>query len=85
MSSMEEKIKYFRTTPFDPRFPQVNQTNHCLQDYLDFHRCEKIFSEKGKDTSQCEWFKKCYLSLCPSEWVDRWDSNREEGTFAGKI
>ena len=82
---MEDKIKHFRTTPFDPRFPQVNQTRHCQQDYLDYHRCMKVLGEKGKDTTQCDWFKKCYKSICPSEWVDRWDGFIEEGTFPGKI
>ncbi|CAK8698064.1 unnamed protein product [Clavelina lepadiformis] len=85
MASMEERIKYFRTTPFDPRFPQCNQARHCFQDYLDFHRCEKVMTEKGKDAAPCQWFKMCYESLCPSEWKDRFDSWREEGIFAAKI
>ena len=85
MASMEERIKYFRTAPFDPRFPQVNQSRHCLQDYLDYHRCNKVLNEKGKDTSPCVWFKKCYTSLCPNDWIDRWDTMIEEGTFPAKI
>ena len=30
------------TIPFDPRFPNQNQTRNCWQNYVDFHRCQKI-------------------------------------------
>ncbi|KAK2830816.1 hypothetical protein Q5P01_018747 [Channa striata] len=32
---MEEKIKNYRTAPFDARFPNTNQTRNCFQNYLD--------------------------------------------------
>ena len=82
---MEDRIKYHRTAPFDPRFPQTNQARHCLQEYLDFHRCEKVLGEKGKDVLPCQWFYKNYKSLCPSDWVDKWDTLREDGAFPAKI
>ena len=85
MASIEERIKYFRTAPFDPRFPQCNQSRHCFQSYLDFHRCEKVMEEKGKDKYPCQWFKKTYESLCPSDWKEQWDGLREEGAFPVKI
>lgn len=31
---MEEKIKNYRTAPFDARFPNTNQTRNCFQNYL---------------------------------------------------
>lgn len=31
---MEEKIKAYRTAPFDARFPNTNQTRNCFQNYL---------------------------------------------------
>ena len=31
-----------QTIPFDPRFPNQNQTRNCWQNYVDFHRCQKI-------------------------------------------
>lgn len=31
---MEEKIKAYKTAPFDARFPNTNQTRNCFQNYL---------------------------------------------------
>ncbi|KAM4725660.1 solute carrier family 2, facilitated glucose transporter member 1-like [Anableps anableps] len=36
----EEKIKNYRTAPFDARFPNTNQTRNCYQNYL---ACPKTF------------------------------------------
>ncbi|KAM4725661.1 solute carrier family 2, facilitated glucose transporter member 1-like [Anableps anableps] len=36
----EEKIKDYRTAPFDARFPNTNQTRNCYQNYL---ACPKTF------------------------------------------
>jgi len=30
------------TAPFDPRFPNMNQTKHCFTSFLDYHRCIKV-------------------------------------------
>ena len=59
------------TAPFDPRFPNTNQTKNCWQNYVDFHKCQKA---KGEDYEPCTYFKKVYKSLCPTAWVSRWDS-----------
>ena len=32
--TIEEKIQKYRTAPFDARFPNVNQTRNCYQNYL---------------------------------------------------
>lgn len=32
--TVEEKIKNYRTAPFDARFPNTNQTRNCFQNYL---------------------------------------------------
>lgn len=32
--NIEEKIKSYRTAPFDARFPNTNQTRNCFQNYL---------------------------------------------------
>ncbi|XP_054851302.1 cytochrome c oxidase subunit 6B1 [Eublepharis macularius] len=75
----------YLTAPFDPRFPNANQTRNCYQNYLDYHRCTKALAAKGKDTKLCDWYRKVYKSLCPISWVKNWDEQREEGTFPGKI
>ncbi|XP_078062695.1 cytochrome c oxidase subunit 6B1-like [Mustelus asterias] len=85
MATIQERIKSYKTAPFDARFPNTNQTRNCYQNYLDFYRCQKALSATGKDVSLCNWFHKVYKSLCPMSWVSKWDDQREAGTFAGKI
>ncbi|KAI3441921.1 uncharacterized protein J3R85_001980, partial [Psidium guajava] len=70
-------VVVLETAPFDMRFPFANQTRHCYARYLEYHRCIR---EKGKDAPECD-----YRSICPSEWVERWNEQREQGTFPGPI
>ncbi|EDL31254.1 cytochrome c oxidase subunit 6B2 isoform 2 [Mus musculus] len=42
------------TPPFDPRFPNQNQTRNCYQNFLDYHRCVKTMNRRGKSTQPCE-------------------------------
>lgn len=70
------------TAPFDPRFPNQNQTRYCYQSYIDYHRCQKL---RGADYEPCTYFKKCFQSMCPNAWVEKWDEQRESGTFPGRI
>ncbi|KAL2740768.1 cytochrome c oxidase subunit 6B2-like isoform X2 [Vespula squamosa] len=67
----------WKTAPFDPRFPNQNQTS-----YLDFHRCSK---KHNQDYEPCKYFKRVYSSICPNDWVSKWDEQLEEGKFAGRI
>ncbi|KAJ3609812.1 hypothetical protein NHX12_024322, partial [Muraenolepis orangiensis] len=68
VNAMEEKMKNYRTAPFDARFPNTNQTRNCYQNYLDFHRCTKALSSKDQDVAPCDWYKRVYKSLCPISW-----------------
>ncbi|CAN1331859.1 Cytochrome c oxidase subunit 6b-1 [Linum perenne] len=70
------------TAPADYRFPTTNQTRHCFTRYIEYHRC---VAAKGEDAQECQKFAKYYRSLCPSEWVDRWNEQRENGTFPGPL
>jgi len=70
------------TPPFDARYPNVNQTKNCWQNYLDFHRCQNI---KGEDFEGCQYFKKVFKAICPSQWTEKWDEWREEGIFPGRL
>ncbi|CAI0447869.1 unnamed protein product [Linum tenue] len=70
------------TAPADFRFPTTNQTRHCFTRYIEFHRC---VAAKGEDAQDCQKYAKYYRSLCPSEWVDRWNEQRENGTFPGPL
>uniref|UniRef100_A0A0D9X1L7 Cytochrome c oxidase subunit n=1 Tax=Leersia perrieri TaxID=77586 RepID=A0A0D9X1L7_9ORYZ len=70
------------TAPADFRFPTTNQTRHCFTRYIEYHRC---VAAKGEDAPECEKFAKYYRSLCPSEWIERWNEQRENGTFPGPL
>ncbi|KGN62709.1 cytochrome c oxidase subunit 6b-1 [Cucumis sativus] len=70
------------TAPVDFRFPTTNQTRHCFTRYIEFHRCTQA---KGEGAPECEKFAKYYRSLCPSEWVEKWNEQRENGTFPGPL
>ncbi|RVE59655.1 hypothetical protein OJAV_G00190790 [Oryzias javanicus] len=82
---IQNKLQNYRTAPFDARFPNQNQTRNCWSNYVDFYRCQKALEAKGVDTAPCEWYKRVYKSLCPMSWVQKWDDQRDEGTFPGKI
>ncbi|KAG8733322.1 Cytochrome c oxidase subunit 6B [Ceratobasidium sp. 423] len=60
------------------RFPNTNQSKHCYQNYLDYHKC---INAKGEDFAPCKQFYRAYRSLCPNDWVSRFDEQRENGTF----
>ncbi|XP_049778398.1 cytochrome c oxidase subunit 6B1 [Schistocerca cancellata] len=77
----EEKHE-LRTAPFDPRFPNQNQTKYCYQSYLDFHRCRAL---KGENYEPCDYFRRVFKSICPNAWIEKWDTQLEEGRFPGKI
>ncbi|CBI25309.3 unnamed protein product, partial [Vitis vinifera] len=70
------------TAPADFRFPSTNQTRHCFTRYIEYHRCTAV---KGEGASECDKFAKFYRSLCPAEWVERWNEQRENGTFPGPL
>ncbi|KAL6903566.1 hypothetical protein ACP4OV_004379 [Aristida adscensionis] len=79
---MAEGMIEIKTAPADFRFPTTNQTRHCFTRYVEYHRC---VNAKGEAASDCEKFAKYYRSLCPGEWVEKWNEQRENGTFAGPL
>ncbi|THU60894.1 hypothetical protein C4D60_Mb07t17540 [Musa balbisiana] len=70
------------TAPADFRFPTTNQTRHCFTRYIEYHRC---IAAKGEGAPECDKFAKYYRSLCPSEWIERWNEQRGNGTFPGPL
>jgi cytochrome c oxidase subunit 6b len=121
MSDDEERVTMpfkFVTAGFDARFPNQNQTKHCWQNYVDYHKC---INAKGEDFKPCRQVCRCracealpsaittransnarnletqhfltyitqfllaYRSLCPSAWANRWDDQREAGTFPARL
>merc|ERR1712018_2596 len=70
------------SAPFDPRFPNQNQTRNCWQNYVDYYRCTNL---KGEDYAPCQFFWKNFNTLCPMAWVEKWNDQREAGTFPVKL
>mmetsp|Transcript_4595 Transcript_4595/g.7148 ORF Transcript_4595/g.7148 Transcript_4595/m.7148 type:complete len:107 (-) Transcript_4595:155-475(-) len=73
-------VKQVRTTPRDARFPAFNQAGHCWNRYNEWLVCLK---QTGKDEDSCKPMRQLATSVCPSIWYDKWDEEREEGTFPG--
>ncbi|KAG0471628.1 hypothetical protein HPP92_016174 [Vanilla planifolia] len=69
------------TAPADFRFPTTNQTRHCFTRYIEYHRC---IAAKG-DAADCQKYARYYRSLCPDEWIERWNEQRANGTFPGPL
>ncbi|PKS09692.1 hypothetical protein jhhlp_004312 [Lomentospora prolificans] len=77
-------------TGVDSRFPNQNQTKHCWQNYVDYHKCiiakgEDFAPCRQKSTADATQFFHAYRSLCPSGWYQRWDEQREAGNFPVKL
>ncbi|KAI8144631.1 cytochrome c oxidase subunit VIb [Fennellomyces sp. T-0311] len=77
MSDAESANVKLTTAGFDARFPNTNQTKHCWQNYVDYYKC---INARGEEFEPCKQFRRAYYSLCPNEWISKWDSQREEGT-----
>ena len=74
-----------QTIPFDPRFPNQNQTRNCWQNYVDFHRCQKLkvccllsvitllhhLLPQGEEYEPCQFFFKNFKTVCPNAWVEK--------------
>ncbi|KAJ3280836.1 Cytochrome c oxidase subunit 6B [Borealophlyctis nickersoniae] len=84
-SELPTKVRYdipkekrkMTTIGFDARFPNMNQTRNCSQNYIDYFKCIRA---KGEDYAPCEQFRYAYQELCPNSWIDTWDEQREAGT-----
>lgn len=71
--SLRSKISKYKPNQVRPKllfmlftYCLCNCNRNCYQNYLDYHRCQKV---KGADYEPCEWFKKVYKTLCPRTWV----------------
>eukprot|EP00276_Gloeochaete_wittrockiana_P003739 CAMPEP_0184666066 /NCGR_PEP_ID=MMETSP0308-20130426/59899_1 /TAXON_ID=38269 /ORGANISM="Gloeochaete witrockiana, Strain SAG 46.84" /LENGTH=78 /DNA_ID=CAMNT_0027110457 /DNA_START=25 /DNA_END=261 /DNA_ORIENTATION=- len=64
-----------KTAPYDPRFPNVNQSKYCWLSFVTHAVCVK------QDGSNCEDFRRKYLSMCPQEWTTKWEEQYEAGAF----
>ncbi|EKX54996.1 hypothetical protein GUITHDRAFT_149927, partial [Guillardia theta CCMP2712] len=70
------------TAPYNAYNPQQNQTKHCYAKYNEFFRCAGVH---GEDAKECKKIKHHFISLCPVEWIEKWNDQREAGTFPGPL
>ena len=81
--SLEVKcVVQFWSPPPDPRFRSVNQARTCYTRYNEFYKSNVISCfnvsdglvrcklEKDEDSEECKFYKRCYESICPDEWVN---------------
>ncbi|CAK9878690.1 unnamed protein product [Sphagnum jensenii] len=77
----EIMVDDLKTAPMDWRFPTTNQAKHCYTSYNEFHKCA---AEKGEDANECQKYAKYYRSLCPAEWIEKWNEERANDIFPGR-
>ena len=77
---MSGLIPHIKTTPYDKRFPSTNQASHCWNRYNEYVMCLK---KTESDEDACKPMRQLALSICPDDWWNKWDEEREEGTFSG--
>ena len=78
--TMSGLIPHIKTTPYDKRFPSTNQASHCWNRYNEYVMCLK---KTESDEDACKPMRQLALSICPDDWWNKWDEEREEGTFSG--
>lgn len=57
------------------------QARNCHTRYNEYLRC---MAQTGDDEDKCSVFARAYRSLCPTEWIERWNEARDEGRWAGR-
>lgn len=72
-----------KTAAYDHRFPSYNQARNCYTRYNEYHRCIGP-DDKGEDDPECKMYQRAYRSICPMEWVNSWNEQRDAGTWPGK-
>ena len=50
--------------------------------YNSWHQCKFDFSEEEPN---CAQLKGWAMSMCPAEWVEKWEAQRESGTYPGPV
>lgn len=71
-----KNLQAVRTTPRDERFPSTNQALNCWNRYNEWIVCTQ-------SSDKCKPMRQYAESICPGFWVEKWDDEREEGTFNG--
>ncbi|CAH8597765.1 unnamed protein product [Schistosoma bovis] len=75
-------FEWMEVVPYDSRFPNTNQTPKCVQNFVDFQRCKRVYGEEYK---ACNYFMRTAQLLCPSSWIEKWEKEVENNMFPYKI
>lgn len=70
-----------QTAPLDHRFTTPNAARYCYTVYNEYHRC---LQQTGDNAEECQKYYKTFRSLCPDEWLEKWNELRENGQWYGK-
>ncbi|KAK4392669.1 Cytochrome c oxidase subunitb-2 [Sesamum angolense] len=76
-----ENLTYFLI----PLTPQNSPKYIAYLKLTSFTYVVRCVAAKGEESGDCNKFAKYYRSLCPGEWIDRWNEQRENGTFPGPL
>lgn len=79
----QRHFRHVDTTPMDRRFMNTNQSKHCFFKYNKWLDCKAKAAETGEGEAKCKEFFRQMQTICPQSWIENWETQREEGTFAG--
>jgi len=79
---MDPDSTKLETAPTSKRFPTTNQAKACYMYYNSWHQCMYDYS---KEEPQCEKLQNWAAAMCPVEWVEKWEQQRESGTYPGPV
>lgn len=57
------------------------QARTCYTRYNEYYRCK---ANRGEDDDECKFHQKAYRAICPGDWVDAWNEQRETGAWFGR-
>lgn len=77
----EVTVDDIKTAAIDVRFPSTNQARTCYTRYNEYYKCKQL---KGEDSEECGKFRAAAMSICPMDWVEKWEEQRAEGRWPGK-
>lgn len=64
----------------DRRFNSTNQARACYTRYNEYYKCV----QQDGDEEKCAAFRRAALSLCPMDWIEKWEDQRAEEKWPGK-
>ncbi|XP_019870363.1 uncharacterized protein LOC109598901 [Aethina tumida] len=71
-----------KTVAPDARYHNCNVTNWCYASFVDYQKCKILL---GDVNPSCDEFKKIFQSICPNAWIQKWEEQIDNGTFAAPL